>query len=108
MKKDDILSKIHEVWDVESIQQKVSNDEALAQLAEEASELIHSALKLRRSMSDNNPTPVSYEVALSNFVEEAADVEACFDVLFDRTLRKEIQKIKQMKLKRWVERISKI
>lgn len=107
MEKDDIANKIHEVWDVESIQQKVSNDEALAQLAEEASELIHAALKLRRAMRENNPTPVSYEAALLNFVEETADVEACFDVLLDGSSRKEIQKIKQMKLKRWAERISK-
>lgn len=55
--------------------------ERLAQLAEEAAELAQAALKLRRTLSNVNPTPTSYDKALNNLTEEIGDVLLCLDVL---------------------------
>ena len=49
-------------------------EELLCQLAEEASELAHAALKLRRCYDNTNPTPVPKEDALTGLFEEIADV----------------------------------
>lgn len=49
-------------------------NELLCQLAEEASEMAHAALKLRRVYDQTNPTPVSEEDALKNMYEEIADI----------------------------------
>ena len=106
MEKDKITEKIHEGWNVEKIQNNTSDIEALAQLAEEACEVAHAALKLRRVIDGNNPTPVTHEEALSKLIEEVGDVEACCEVLFDDHIKKEVEKIKLMKLKRWAERVE--
>lgn len=57
--------------------------EILSQLAEEASELSQAALKLRRALDGNNPTPKSVEECEQNFVEEYADVLLCIYALFE-------------------------
>lgn len=47
------------------------------QAAEEASEFAHAALKCARILRDENPTPVTFDEALSNAVEEKTDLELC-------------------------------
>lgn len=56
--------------------------EILAQLAEEASELAQAALKLRRAIDKENPTPKSQAEATDDLIEEIADVQLCLEVLF--------------------------
>lgn len=65
----------------ELIQAKVPPDEVMAVLAEESAELSHAALKMRRAFKtlnegeDNpNPTPISFEDAMTELYEEVADV----------------------------------
>lgn len=53
---------------------RLPQEELLAQLAEEASELAHAALKLRRALDGTNPTPVDFPTAFSAIQEEIADV----------------------------------
>lgn len=66
---------------IEHIQKKVTTEEMLAQLAEEAAELAQAALKLRRVYDGSNPTPTTYEDALGNLHEEIADVKLLLKVL---------------------------
>lgn len=49
-------------------------EELLAQLAEEASELAQTALKLRRVEDGTNPARISKEDAIKNLLEEISDV----------------------------------
>ena len=78
--------------------------ELLAQLAEEASELSQAALKLRRVIDGQNPTPVSYQTAVRHFNEEIADVHVCLDQLhfIDDEI---IHKSYQVKTERWIGRL---
>lgn len=59
----------------------LSNSDALCQLAEECDELSHAGLKLRRTLSQSNPTPVSIEEAVRDLAEETADVMVALLVL---------------------------
>ena len=59
----------------------LSTEEILAQLAEEASELSHAALKLRRAIDGGNPTPVTEREAMKNLMEEIADVWLLIQIL---------------------------
>lgn len=56
------------------IRDQLPDEELLAQLAEEASELTHAALKMRRVLDGRNPTPVRLSEAWANLQEEIADV----------------------------------
>ena len=51
--------------------------EILAQLAEEAAELAQAALKMRRVIDGQNPTPVGFADAYHNLIEEYSDVVCC-------------------------------
>ena len=51
--------------------------EILAQLAEEAAELAQAALKMRRVIDGQNPTPVRFADAYHNLIEEYSDVVCC-------------------------------
>lgn len=79
--------------------------EVLALIAEEAAELIHAALKLRRVLDGTNPTPVTAVDARDALVEEIADVLIliCPD---DKELSAEIRDIQDRKLRRWADRIA--
>lgn len=92
---------------LDEIRERVSQSEVLAQLAEEASELAHAALKLRRAYDGRNPTPVSIREAYDCLLEEFADIKACADVLgFDRySERRKIEDIEGDKLTRWATRL---
>lgn len=66
---------------INEIRKTVSKDDLLCQLAEECSELAQAALKLRRAITKTNPTPVTYNQALEDLMEEAADVLLCLRIL---------------------------
>ena len=78
--------------------------ELLAGLAEEAAELAHAALKLRRVYDKTNPTPLLDEVAVANLYEEVADVMLYIDQLNLNIM--EVDKIKNEKMNRWLRRLE--
>lgn len=86
----------------------IPTEELLAQLAEESSELAQAALKLRRTYSDVNPTPVSKEDAVKNLLEEIADVSLVINMLGFNTDRNEVicREIMAKKTDRWAERLE--
>ena len=59
------------------IKDYISKSEILAQLAEEAAELAQAALKMRRVIDGQNPTPVGFADAYHNLIEEYSDVVCC-------------------------------
>lgn len=67
------------------IKSKVSQEELLCQIAEEASELAQAALKLKRAREGTNPTPASAARAFINLCGEAGDVLNALRV-YDSTL----------------------
>ena len=93
---------------IEYIQTKLSTEELLAQLAEEATELAHAALKLRRVYDGSNPTPVPRGEAIGSLHEEIADVKLLLKVLgLDDPNDQELQKhIMNGKLCRWARRLG--
>ena len=68
---------------------KMTETENLDILMEECAELIQAASKYKRSIGLGLPTPVSKEDAISNFIEEVADVIAC--ILQQFALSKDIE-----------------
>lgn len=81
--------------------------ERLAQLAEEAIELAHAALKLRRAIGGSNPTPVAPEDAFAQVTEELADVTLLARLLYMDTNTTELEEIRRRKLLRWRDRLLK-
>ena len=92
----------------ETIQEKVPQTELLALLAEEAVELAHAALKLRRVYDGSNPTPVKRSEAFANLKEELADVGLIVSVLGLDRHNPEIMRIQQDKLERWLRRLGEV
>ena len=82
--------------------------ELLAQLAEEAAELAHAALKLRRVEDGTNPTPVPKEDAIKNILEEIADVSLVINLLGFNTDQNEAicREIMAKKTDRWAYRLD--
>lgn len=78
--------------------------ELLAGMAEEAAELSHAALKLRRTIDKSNPTPVSTGEASYKLNEEFADVVLCAAALgLDR---EEVERFIREKAARWSMRLE--
>lgn len=90
----------------EKIKQRLPQDELLAQLAEECSELSQAALKLRRALTGINPTPVTADEARKNLVEETADVYNVLGLLLDAVDNAEIYSIIRRKKERWLKRLE--
>lgn len=88
------------------VKEQTLRTELLAQLAEEAAELTHAALKMRRVIEGTNPTPVSPDQAFENLVEEVADVRLLLDLLDFDLIPLEIQKRMDEKLMRWQSRLK--
>ena len=89
------------------IRDKVPRAELLAQLAEEATELAHAALKLRRALeATKNPTPVSVPTAVAATREEIADVMLLVSLLELDTAKDELQEIIDFKTLRWEGRLK--
>ena len=87
------------------IKDQLSQEELLAQLAEEASELTHAALKLRRALDGTNPTPVDFPTAYSAIREEVADVALLVRLLGLDIEPVELVGIMDCKLLRWQRRL---
>lgn len=98
--------------DIEYIASKLSREDILCQLAEEASELAQAALKLRRALTGTNPTPVSVNGAKLALNEEIADVAAALESWFKSEVEIETGDIKSAlgalanaKIARWAQRL---
>lgn len=92
---------------IDIIRAALPEDELLAQLAEEAAELAHAALKLRRVLNGKNPTPVTPMQAEANLIEELADVKLCAEVLNRGTrITSQLDGIEESKLGRWAKRLE--
>lgn len=61
--------------------EKIGAAAMFEQLAEEATELAHAALKLARIKRGENPTPVLKEDAMDHLIEEYTDVVQCAEEL---------------------------
>lgn len=83
----------------------LSQEELLAQTAEEAIELGKACLKLRRAMGSVNPTPISVGHARENLNEEIADVMLCLEQLVGLDMAY-IDKMKEYKRQRWIKRLK--
>lgn len=66
--------------DLEYIVANLSEEDILCQIAEEAAELAKAALKLRRAITQTNPTPVTVDEAVENIIEEYADTIGAFEI----------------------------
>lgn len=83
--------------------EKIGAASMLEQLAEEATELAHAALKLARIERGENPTPVLKEDAMDHLIEEYTDVVQCAEELSLVPNREQI-KLKKMRFEeRWKE-----
>ena len=93
---------------VNYISNALNTPEILCQLTEEAAELTHAAMKLRRVITGNNPTPIRLKDAQENIEEELADVIACFHILEAKgTINThKLALIEGQKLERWAERLK--
>lgn len=96
-----------------SIQRMLPEEELLAQIAEEAAELSHAALKLRRVLDGSNPTPVTKENAIDDLIEEFGDTILAmrvygldFQDVQDICLRKSARWLKRLHAKKNGEEIS--
>lgn len=91
---------------IEFIRSKLTTAELLAGLAEEATELSHAALKMRRVVDGTNYTPVTFDEAYANLNEEIGDILLCLETLGlpveSRAYRREMD----AKLERWVRRMK--
>lgn len=92
---------------LEIVRGKLSDPELLAQLAEEAAELAQAALKMRRVIDGANPTPVTFQQAHDNLLEEISDVETCVAALLYNTPTavKARADLRAVKLERWAGRL---
>lgn len=80
--------------------------EILAQLAEECAELAQAALKYRRVLTGDNPTPVKAPEAIEHLIEEMADVETCISLLATPENDKKRLEIRKFKTARWMTRLQ--
>ena len=97
--------------DLEYIAENLSDEDILCQIAEEAAELAQAALKLRRAMTQTNPTPVTVGNAVDNLFEEYGDTVGAFLVWAKKNnLDNEIYEMSneniESKFYRWAQRIK--
>ena len=78
---------------------------ALEQLAEEAAELTHAALKYARVVRGENPTPVTLVEAHDALTEEMGDVILCARVLMAQGVAFDNNAVAERKAQQWVDRI---
>ena len=93
---------------LEYIRSRVPVEKQYMQLAEEAAELAQAALKVCRTLSDENPTPVSHEEAREKLLEEIADVHLSMLVLglVDDAPQRKVQAYVWEKFRRWNKRLK--
>lgn len=86
---------------MDNIEKKISNPALYEQLAEEATELAHAALKYARILREENPTTVLQEDGYCNLIEEFTDV-----VNVSRVLKIPVDELQiQTKNERWENRL---
>lgn len=99
------------ITEFETIRSILPRSEILCQLAEECAELSQAALKLRRAITGDNPTPVCVEDAEDAMREEIADVLLCVELageyLYDVSTTDDIRGVMERKKRRWAKRLSK-
>lgn len=88
------------------VRQVVPPGELWAQLAEEATELAHAALKYRRATEGVNPTPVDPDTAFASITEEVADVLLLVHVLSLDVEPTATEMLCRRKLLRWSDRLQ--
>lgn len=90
----------------------ISQEEILAQTAEEAVEFAQAALKLRRALYGKNPTPRSIPECWEAFEEEYGDLMNCIDALMledaqnYHAFMSKCGKLAEPKMKRWKQRLE--
>ena len=77
----------------------------LEQLAEEAAELAHAALKLARILRGESPTPAGEAESRERLIEEIADVMVVVDSLTDTRMLRDIGSYCTEKKDRWEQRL---
>lgn len=103
--------------DIEYIASKLSREDILCQLAEEASELAQAALKLRRAITGTNLTPVSADDAKHTLNEEIVDVAVAVEAWFRSVIigideigtddiKSALGTFADIKISRWAERLK--
>ena len=93
---------------IDTVREYLDQDELLAQLAEEAAELVQAALKLRRAYTGTNPTPVTRRAAYNALLEELADVYVCIHAmrLDDCETLSTVRLVAKEKMARWAARLE--
>lgn len=89
---------------LETISSLIKTVTLLDQLAEEATELAHAALKASRILRADNPTPVTLHEAESMVIEEWTDLCLVADVI-GLNLDEDIY---DAKLNRWTARLNEV
>ena len=87
---------------IDTVREYLDQDELLAQLAEECTELAQAALKLRRALDGKNPTQNTEEERRRSLLEEYTDVIHCALVL---DLEMDLDQIRK-KTERWMRRLG--
>ena len=88
------------------IREQLTPADQFGQVAEEAVELAHAAMKMQRILNGTNPTPVTEKEAMAKVMEEICDLYNALEVLkLDVSLKYE--GIRKKKMARWVDRIKK-
>lgn len=91
---------------IKRVREYLDKPELFCQLAEECAELGKAALKLRRVMTNTNPTPYTESEVWENFTEEVADVMGVLKALEIPTDDAGVQEIQKHKFQRWVRRLE--
>lgn len=92
--------------EVEKIRARLKERDLLLQLAEESAELAQAALKTARVLAKTNPTPVTFEGAWDNLVEEYADVLLSARAMAIRPTDAEVVVVMDKKSRRWASRLG--
>lgn len=105
------MTKTERIETLNFIVNHLGRVELFTALAEESSELTKAALKVLRARGDvQNPTPITYDEAFKNLVEEVADVFVCLyaiGIIDEKELSGTgFGEIADTKLKRWADRLE--
>lgn len=80
--------------------------ELLCQLAEESAELAQAALKERRTLTSENPTPKTFRQAHIDLLEEVADVYVSLGELLSLADWETVAHTRAEKENRWMQRLE--
>lgn len=91
-----------------TITNKLTLDDLLIQLAEEASELAQALTKYYRVTHGSNPTPVTISAARNALIEEIADVNVAVEAVRLKLMIScdDIAEVEDEKIARWKERVT--